>query len=304
MLSNYGKIWALGSAGATGLLDGDVIVQEKIDGSQFSFGKHEGQLFCRSKGANIEIEAPEKMFVKAVEMVKRFKPALIPNATYRGEYLQKPKHNVLAYDRVPESNIILFDVQLFDGTFLNEDQVAFEAHKLGLEKVPTYFDGPGNALTPERLTEMLQRTSVLGGQKIEGVVIKNRLKFSSLDGTLLKGKVVSEDFKEIHKTDWKISNPGEKDILAVLGDSLRTPARWNKAIQHLRERGALTHSVKDIGPLMKELETDLDEECKADIIDQLYKWAFPKIKRKATFGFPEYYKQLLAESAFKKEEIT
>lgn len=296
-LTNYGKIWALGSAGATGLLDGDIIIQEKVDGSQFSFGVLEGQLFCRSKGALLELEAPEKMFIAGVNYVKSIQHLLIPNATYRGEYLNKPKHNVLAYDRIPKNHIVLFDIQLFGGDFFEDGHIQDIANELGLEKVPHLYEGSGKSLKPEFFTALLDTVSFLGGQKIEGVVIKNRRKFSSLDGTLLKGKVVSEDFKEIHKHDWKNENPGQKDILEILGESLRTPARWNKAIQHLKERGQLTNEPKDIGPLMKELETDLDEECKVEIMDALYKWAFPQIKRRATNGFPEYYKKLLAERA-------
>ena len=107
---SYPKIWALGHRAVRELFDGDVFVEEKVDGSQFSFGVFNDELRCRSKGADINTQAPEKMFAKAVETAQRLGPDLLEGATYRGEYLQKPKHNTLAYDRVPEGNIIIFDI--------------------------------------------------------------------------------------------------------------------------------------------------------------------------------------------------
>jgi hypothetical protein len=53
----------------TSLLLDPVIVEEKLDGSQFSFGRFGGELKCRSKGAQPNLFAPEKMFDIAVEVV-------------------------------------------------------------------------------------------------------------------------------------------------------------------------------------------------------------------------------------------
>lgn len=48
----------------------------KIDGSQFSFRLEEdGTLSCRSKGADLIVDAPEKMFAQGVETVKRLASA-------------------------------------------------------------------------------------------------------------------------------------------------------------------------------------------------------------------------------------
>src|SRR5437899_3064493 len=104
---SYPNVYALGHRYVTDLLLDDVIVQEKIDGSQFSFGKYtdlEGKdwMRMRSKGAEINVLAPEKMFIKAVDYVYSIFDSLTPGWTYRGEYLAKPKHNALAYDRVPK----------------------------------------------------------------------------------------------------------------------------------------------------------------------------------------------------------
>src|SRR5690242_11376793 len=100
---SYPSIFALGHRYVADLLTVPVLVEEKIDGSQFSFGiSTVGELAIRSKGAQMHIDAPEKMFQKAADTVKELKDVLTPGWTYRAEYLAKPKHNTLAYDRVPE----------------------------------------------------------------------------------------------------------------------------------------------------------------------------------------------------------
>ena len=62
-LRSYPKVFNLGHRAVRDLLSGPVVVQEKIDGSQFSFGVGEdGTLLIRSRGADIEPEAPPKLF--------------------------------------------------------------------------------------------------------------------------------------------------------------------------------------------------------------------------------------------------
>ena len=145
--------------------------------------------------------------------------------------------------------------------------------------------------------ELLDRTSVLGGQKIEGVVIKNYLRFG-MDKKILIGKYVSEAFKEVHQASWKASNPGKSDVMDQLITTLRTPARWAKAVQHLRDAGKLEDSPKDIGLLIKETQDDIEKECLDLIRDKLVEWALPKIKRGCVGGLPEWYKEELVKQQF------
>ena len=58
MIRSYPKVFNLGHAAMADLLGGNVVVQEKVDGSQFSFARTDsGQLLFRSKGAEIHPEA-------------------------------------------------------------------------------------------------------------------------------------------------------------------------------------------------------------------------------------------------------
>ena len=290
---SYPKIYALGHKNIDELLFDEVLVEEKIDGSQISFGRFNGELKIRSKGADIIPDAPPKMFAKGVEIIKTLD--LHDGWTYRGEYLDKPKHNALAYDRIPNNHIIIFDINVGEEDYISYSTKVAEAHRLGFETVPRLFYGTiGSA---NDVLSFLETPSILGGQKIEGVVIKNYKRFS-LDKKVMIGKFVSESFKEVHRAAWKESNPTKKDVVDQLIEQLKTPARWNKAIQHLREAGTLTDSPKDIGNLIKEIQSDTIAECKDEIMEALYKHAIEHIKRGIIGGFPEWYKEQLMNKQF------
>lgn len=296
---SYPSTYALGHKALADLLTEDVLVEEKIDGSQFSFGVFQGDegpyLRCRSKGAQLNLIAPEKMFEAAIATAQSLMPLLNVGWTYRAEYLLKPKHNALAYDRVPTQHLILFDINPAHEEYLPWEAKAAEAVRLGLEAVPRLFHG--RLTDVGMLREMLERVSVLGGQKIEGVVVKNYVRFG-LDKKALIGKYVSEAFKEVHAAEWKASNPNQGDILEVLIRQYKTPARWQKAIQHLREAGQIEDSPKDIGLLLREVPTDIEKESAEVIKEKLFAWAWPKIRRGVCAGLPEWYKDELLKRQF------
>lgn len=295
---SYPSTFAIGHRALQELLLDPVIVEEKVDGSQFSFGLFDHEdgervLHCRSKGAQLNIIAPEKMFTEAVEVVKAL--PLTVGWTYRAEYLKKPKHNSLAYDRIPQKHLIVFDINPGHEEYLTYQQKADECARLGLEVVPLLFEGL--ITSAEQFRSMLDRVSVLGGQKIEGVVVKNYKRFGP-DKKVLIGKFVSEAFKEVHAAEWKASNPTRTDIVERLIETLRTPARWNKAIQHLRERGEIEDSPRDIGKLIHEAQSDIEKECMDLIASKLAEWALPQIRRGVVHGLPEWYKDQLVARQF------
>lgn len=294
---SYPSIFNLSHRAVEELLFDSVLVEEKIDGSQFSFGLFEDGFRARSKAAMLNVIAPEKMFQRAVDVAHSL--PLHEGWTYRAEYLQKPKHNSLAYDRIPKNHLILFDINSDEEAYLNYQDKATEADRIGLEIVPHVFSG--RIESAEQFRAMLDATSILGGQKIEGVVIKNYHRFGP-DKKVLMGKFVSEAFKEVHAREWKLSNPAGKDVIQTLVESLRTPARWNKAVQHLRERGLIEDSPRDIGHLIKEAQADIEKECADEIKEALFKWAFPQVRRGVTAGIAEWYKDELVKLQFNRAE--
>lgn len=296
----YPSIYSLGHRYLADLLLDPVLVEEKVDGSQISFGMFEDEvgnkfLRVRSKGAEINVLAPDNMFKKGVDYIKRIADTLTMGWTYRGEYLAKPKHNTLAYDRAPQNHIIIFDINTAEETYMPHAQKVEEAARIGLETVPLIRWGRVDDI--QHFRTLLDTTSCLGGQKIEGVVIKNYNRFG-LDKKVLLGKFVSEAYKEVHAKEWKASNPTANDIVGYITASLKTPARWNKAIQHMRDAGKLEDSPRDIGLLMKEVPLDVQKEEIEYIKQKLFEWAWPHIRRGITGGLPEWYKEVLLARQF------
>lgn len=293
-ISSYSTIYALGHRAIAEILSGTVVVEEKIDGSQFSMSRTEaGDLACRSKGQDLIVDAPEKMFTKAVESARLL--PLVPGWTYRCEYLQSPKHNTLAYSRHPNRHLVLYDVETGPQCFLAPEAKLAEGQRIGLEVTPLYLHGRIESL--EQARALLGQESMLGGCPIEGIVIKNYNLFTP-DKKVAMAKVVCDDFKERNAINWKKENPTRGDIVQQLVSALRTEARWQKAVQHLRERGEITDSPRDIAALIKEARADIEKEEREWISDQLLKHELPHILRGAIVGLPEWYKEQLAKSAF------
>ena len=554
---SYPSIYAMGHKALGELLLDPVLVEEKVDGSQFSFGLFpdypiNGGFRARSKGAELNLLAPEKMSAKAVEVFTT--SPLHPGWTYRAEYLMKPKHHTMAYDRVPLGHLAIFDINTGHERYLSYERKAEEAARLGLDVVPRIFSGM--VTDAGQFRAWLETISFLGGGLIEGVVVKNycvtpehktltasldwvpvgdlnvgdelvafsdegvgplrsryyqsskveqasraiaevleiifsdgstlhctenhpllvhpcgktqyvwreagyllgnesvsrfvrpwnridsyeagylaaifdgeghmlhrqrslrsgvvEIGFSQNPGVVadtvlgylndmgfrwasskpgnssagkyyllggktaamsflgttrpkrflekfsidrlggiksrytetlqiaairsiglkeivelqtssgtyftdglashnsrfgpdkkaLMGKFVSERFKEVHKGEWRKENPTSKDIIDQLVKAYRSPARWQKAVQHLREAGRLEGSPRDIGALIKEVPMDIEKECMEEIKELLWAWAWPKVRRGITAGLAEWYKEeLLAEQFSDKEDI-
>lgn len=262
-----------------------------VHNSQISFSRdNNNELSIRSKRQTVYEDAPEKLFATAVESIKKL--PLKTDYIYRGEYLQKPRHNCLSYNRVPKNNIIIYNIDAGDQKYLSYDNMKREAEELGLETAPLLFYGKISSLN--ELEELLSLESILGGTKIEGIVIKNYELFG-LDKKIVMAKLVSDVFKEKLKVDFRQNKTTSGDIIIDISKAYATEARWQKAVQHLREDGVLKQEPSDIGRLIMEVQEDVMKECEGEIKNILWKWAKPNIVRRLTHGLPEWYKNKLLE---------
>lgn len=295
MIPAYPKIYSLGHPALCDLLKGTVTVQEKVDGSQFSFGILDGHLACRSRGREIFLEAPDTMFKAGVEYVKTIEGKLVPGWIYRCEYLRVPNHNTLAYARIPNNHLVLFDVMTGVETYGDQYVLEMEARNLGIDAIPYYLvDGMDLA----DFQGFMAKESYLGGQTVEGVVIKNYERFCQKTGHVLIGKYVSEAFKEVHNASWKDKNPTGKDFMALLIGKYKTEARWEKAVYRLRDEGTLLNEPRDIGNLIKSVWPDIVEECKEEIKEDMWKFYSKQLQRGVVGGLPEWYKTRLVQQQF------
>jgi hypothetical protein len=290
-MASYPKIYNVGHPSLDGFFDdGEICVEEKVDGSQFSFGRMEdGSVVMRSKRADVYPENPG-MFAQAVEAVEKIISTypVIVGAIYRCEYLRKPKHNVLAYGRVPDNHLVLFDIDFGVERYVS-DRAALErlGQAIGLEVVPSLHVGVIKDVASVK--NLMDTVSFLGGQNVEGLVFKRRgyRTIYGRDAKPLIAKYVSEDFREVHqRTAYR---PQRADI------------RWYKAIQHLQDDGTFTQSPKDIGGLMREVQQDIETECKEEIAAVLYSHFRKHILRGCTRGLAEWYKEWLLGRQFEED---
>src|ERR1035437_5232300 len=201
---SYGKILTLGSLYTQDALKGSVVIQEEVDGSLLRCGLNdEGELVIASKGAYIELENPPQLFRQGVDYLRSIKFDFEPDTYFYAEYLSKSRHNTLAYDKIPTNHRVLFDV-LYRGEFVSRMDLVNFAMKLGVDVIPELFVGEA---TTDTVLGLLSTPSYLGGQIVEGVVIKNygeKILYAGREQQLFT-KYVREEFKELHSKnpDWK-----------------------------------------------------------------------------------------------------
>ena len=291
---SYPKIYNVGHPALAGFFDEPVAVEEKVDGSQFSFGIFDGVVKLRSKSREFDVYSADRMFQRAADTVANIAGKLRPEWTYRGEYLNSPHHNALTYNRVPEGHIVLFDVASSYHTYLDYSDKVYEAKRIGLEVVPQFFLGMVASVTD--VESLLEQMSMLGGPTVEGLVFKRVSTLWGTDKKPLIAKYVSSAFREVHKT--KVYKVGKLSLQEQMIARYKTDARWEKSIQHLRDDGQLVNEPKDIGPLIKAIQQDLIDECGDQIKGELFAWFMRDLTRGVVRGFPEFYKAKLLESQF------
>ena len=296
-IPSYSKVYALGHAAVLDILNKPVVIQEKLDGSQFSFMLDmDGRLWMRSRGANINPQQPPKLFDKAVDTVRSRQDMLLPGAVYRSEAVCTKKHNTLAYGRIPEGGLALFDIDI-NGlqNYVEIETLHNEAARIGLECVPTFKQAKISSL--DEVVELMDRESFLGGPKVEGIVFKSRELFT-FDGKAMMAKHVSEEFKEKHRGNPEYKITGRTELLLEISNHLTTEARWQKAVQHLAEQDKLLGEPKDIGSIVAEVQRDVLEEEGDWIKEKLMQWAWRTIRKRVAYGLPEWYKNKLAANHF------
>lgn len=295
---HYPKVNAITHRDCARIFDDPVVVQEKIDGSQFKFGIVEGKLRFWSRSREI-LETDNRgvtgLFGPAVAHIKSLPlERLFENVIYCGETLAKAKHNLIAYDRLPKGHVVLFDAYNLDrDQYFARGPLESLAHNIGVDIVAELFRGESD---PLQLEELLNGSSQLGGI-LEGVVVKNYHKN-------IFGKIVAPQFREIKGLPPKPrkKQDGFAGLCETFANRFGGEARKHKAVQHLREAGTLVGANDDIGPLIKELMKDVEEECREEISNELWAVAWPLICKKLGPSMAQWYKEKLQRTGSASDE--
>lgn len=230
-----------------GLLNGDVVVTEKLDGANFRFTFDEsGNIVCGSRnvkftedGEPLPLEEINAAFRHAVEYLRETIPDvvlgndLLSSYTYYGEamHLHSLQYEDIDYE-TPSSgsaypggdtpNVVLFDA-MRDGEWLDWDHVEDVAEELNLETTSVLDRGD-----PEDLDFEVPEESMFGGPP-EGIVVRR------VDGSV-RAKKVTEDFKETNATTFNDPSKAQTDAGSFVAAYV-TDARIEKVAHKLVDEG-------------------------------------------------------------------
>jgi len=296
-INRYPKIFHLGDRHLKQLFDDDVFVEIKLDGSQLCFSVHDHLLHIRSKGKVIYPEAPDKMFKNGVShIVNMYRDGNIVNGIeYYCEYMKNKTHNTLSYKTIPKNHLMLFAAKIIKEDRMISDRLALKklADAVQIDVVHTLYQG--KISKEEELEKYMGKESFYGGCVEEGIVIKNYTKELMIGAEILPvltAKLVRKEFQEKNGIRWskEEARPGKLEGIKAKYKSI---ARWEKAVQVLKEIDKYTGSPKDIGLLISTVQADLTVEEKDSIKDDLWQIDGKAIVSASTHGLAEWYKDKL-----------
>lgn len=261
----YMNISRLKTKNLPGFRVGDhIVVQEKIDGANFSFRYDaENDRIC-SFSRRFELNE-EKNLSGAWEWAQkldknRVAEILGNNLIIFAEWLVP--HTVI-YPEERYYNAYCFDVRESDtGLYLPQEQVKKIVQELGLDYVPVFYDGPFTSW--ENLEKLVGKTE-LGGKYGEGIVIKNMTRLNDPNQRFpFYTKIVGDAFAEkktVHRMSLEqINVKNEKQIIA---DSVVTIARVRKTILKLVDEGELPSNWRELDSktIMRKLSSEIYYDC-------------------------------------------
>lgn len=304
-------------------------IEEKIDGSQLSFS-----LRPQTEPPELRFTNHGKELLAAVYSNNVFGPAsarLSAHAlsgdgggfhaafVYHGEAVCKRKHSTLEYQRTPRFFFVCYDI--YDSlmeTYLSYPDKLVECRRLGLECVqllrepnadPTALAYDTAAAFVERI-DRGELTSMLGGCRLEGVVIKhnNLVTIKTYQGVersrttaATRLKLVTKPFKESHAsggTPKMVDVADANAAVADIGRLFATEARFTKGLLRMRDADS---GINDGYPrqTLEVLERDLDRDLAKEYEDEVktYLWHAlgGLVKKAAREGLADFWTSHRAE---------
>lgn len=271
----------------------DIIVQEKLDGSNFGFYYKNGDIIFQSRN-NCLGENPDKMFQPAIDSVRLGldvafdKLENYQDYVFYGEALGNGK---IKYDT--PTKFVLYDVYNREiDEWLTDEKVTDLAYRLGFATVHVIYAGKWQGF--DHIKSLLGK-SYYGDAQAEGVVVKAYY----LQGTYTDketgdvgtytipyymGKLVTAEYQEFNKTKTAIDEVD--DPLSVIAQQFVTQARIDKAIARLIEQGNTEYKPHDI---VAEVNRDVKKEEADTIKEQLFKAFWGPIGRRMAQGVLDLY---------------
>lgn len=253
-----------------------IIVEEKIDGANFSFRYDAEKDQICSFSRRVELHAKNTLF-GAWEWSqkldkKKIAEVLGNNLIMFAEWLAP--HTV----KYPDEKYFFDIMNAETEQYLPQEHVKKIVQDLGLSYVPVFYDGPFTSW--EALEDLVGRTE-LGGEYGEGIVIKNMTRLNDPDENFqFYVKIVGEAFKEKKAIGgWgmkMLDHKHEKSVEQELTESVVTTARVRKLILKMVDEQELPINWKELDPrtIMRKLSNAVYYDCvkeEPDTVEQVGK---------------------------------
>ena len=272
---------------------GRLIVQEKVDGSNFTVFRDPStlELAFFNKGKLLTLEKQSNStFARTCEILRTRQDLFRPGYIYHGEAMRAARANHIMYRRIPKYHWMCYEIMvpLADGTYVHATphEMTEILAGTGIEQVHMYYDSMRAAddldASLDRLAGIFLNVDALHsslGNVAEGFVVKVLTAQRKGKTVPYRAKYVSKHMRERKVVEGMIS---PDYTLEAIGDVFNTAARHRKALQHLQERGEeVTYAA-----LVREADADLLIEHGQEIADMLMQRYFPVIRKAARKDLP------------------
>ena len=275
----YPKIRRVGHEKTRGILDDPtdfVVIQEKVDGSNFRFWLEDGEIRFGSRRVDYVDEKNYEEWAKAIEYIKsKVNPEdLREDFIYVGEFIRP---HTVQYDFDSAPPFVGFDIlNRWTGDIIHYLISYAEFDSLGLPFINTYFVGEAGLITDVLIEELKKKKSAYGAEVQEGVVLKNYSRN-------IFAKSVNPEFLEDFKKKFGDKVKPKMTAEAKVVERFITPARVKKIITQIYEdKGSV--SAEDIPQILRDTVNDMLEEEILTIANEMriQELNFKKLRKKAS----------------------
>lgn len=239
----------------------DIVIQEKIDGSNASFIYDEvcDGIIAFSRNYVLDSENTLRGFWNWTQQLDK---ALIKNVLGTrlkvfGEWLTK---HTVAYPAERYNHFYCFDVwDTENNSWLSQNESMEIAKKLGLTYVPVFYTGKFTRWSDVKC--YIGRTD-LGGEEGEGIVVKNMTNFNYT-------KLVSEKFLETHAPKRRQAGEKQHEVQTQLSENMKlaqavvTRARIEKILHKMVDDGLIPENWgrNEMSVIMQNLGKLVYDDC-------------------------------------------
>lgn len=210
-LSKYQHVSRITNDEVDGLLDGEVIVQNKIDGANFNVAwtEERGHIIASRNSAKSLGGKPETGFRGAVEYCLNHTGIMILSKQFilRGEWLVRHSIN---YPKDSMHHFYVFDMQRYkDHSYVHPDEYIPLLTQYGIRYIPILARLTNPSI--EELTKLVEGPDEFGADQKEGIVVK-RYDFVNKYKRVQWGKIIHPSFEIKNKLTFKPRNADDITI--------------------------------------------------------------------------------------------